>query len=166
MRFLNSLSRLLGGERPQLAPEQRERLLGAWDLYSDQPAAVAGFPDEPPEATEPVARPGLAYDQAKWLKKLKRILAELPDSQPEWPALEPEGRSLGFDPAWMSLRFREEFVLLVRRAVADGSVTAEEHRTLDLARHLIGLSDVDGETILHQVSDEAQAFFGKSVEGV
>jgi hypothetical protein len=60
----------------------------------------------------------------------------------------------------------EEFVLLVRRAVADGAVSPEEHRTLDLARHLMGLTEEEGEVVLHRVSDEAAAFFGKAIEGL
>jgi hypothetical protein len=72
---------------------------------------------------------------------------------------------MDFDPAWVAQCSRDEFALLVRRAVADRVVTEAEHRKLDLARDLIGIPDAEAETILHAIVAEAETFFGGSVEG-
>jgi hypothetical protein len=53
----------------------------------------------------------------------------------------------------------------VREAVADLGVTLQEHHKLDLARGLIGLSEAEAEATLHTIVAEAEAFFGKPVEG-
>ena len=39
----------------------------------------------------------------------------------------------------------DEFRLLIRRAVADRKLTPQEHRKLDLARDLIGISEAEAE---------------------
>lgn len=106
-----------------------------------------------------------AYDKTQWRKKLKRILEELPDSQPEWEDFIADARALGFGPNWIHRAFRDEFTLMVRRAVADRKFTEAEHRVIDLARDLMGLPDEEAEVILHKVVQEAESFFGKPVDG-
>ena len=64
----------------------------------------------------------------------------------------------------MAERQREEFEFVVRRAVADRVVSEEEHRKIDLARKLIGMSEADAEQILHSIMAEAEAFFGTPVK--
>lgn len=108
---------------------------------------------------------GTAYDRIQWRRKLTRVLDQLPDSQAEWEPLLAEARSLSFEPTWVQACQREEFALMIRRAVADGILTPTEHRKLDLARDLIGLSDDEAEQTLHTIVAEAQTFFGKAIKG-
>jgi hypothetical protein len=105
------------------------------------------------------------YDQTNWLKKLKRILDGLPESRPEWDDLVAEARALNFDPDWVARSQVDEFMLLVRRAVADGVFTEPEHRKLDLARDLIGIPEAEAEAALSSIVAEAESFFGKTIEG-
>ncbi len=153
MGFFDALRRALGGD-PDPKPTPREveaRFLGV-------------DPDSMPIAEEAPFESG-AYDRAQWAKKLKRVLGELPGSRPDWDDVAAEARAMGFEPAWVAQCQRDEFALLVRRAVADRVVTEAEHRKLDLARDLIGLPDVEAEAILHAVVAEAESFFGGAVEG-
>ena len=76
-----------------------------------------------------------------------------------------EARALKLDPAWVTKCQVDEFLLLVRRAVADRLFTEPEHRKLDLARDLIGIPEAEAEAVLHSIVAEAESFFGKSVEG-
>jgi hypothetical protein len=105
------------------------------------------------------------YDQAQWQKKMKRILGDLPGSKPSWAELMAEARALKLDPEWLKRCQREEFALLVRRAVSDRHFTEAEHRKLDVARELIGIPEAEAEATLHSVIAEAEKFFGKAVEG-
>lgn len=153
MAFIDALRRALGGESsPRFTPREVEA------------AFLNVDPDTLPIADETPFESGV-YDRAQWAKKLKRILAELPDSKSEWDDLTTEARAMGFDPAWVEQCSVEEFTLMVRRAVADRVVTDAEHRTIDLARDLIGLPDAKAEAILHGVVAEAEKFFGGTVEG-
>jgi hypothetical protein len=155
MGFFEALRHVLGRDRG--AEDERPvdpRLNRAWEL--DRPAADAG--------KAPAVADASAYDRLQWHKKLNRILEELPGSRPEWDDLMAEARALGLDPEWVGKCQVDEFFLLVRRAVADGVFTEEEHRTLDLARRLIGLSEEEAETALHSIVAEAESFFGKPVE--
>jgi hypothetical protein len=111
------------------------------------------------------AAAGEAYSRTLWRKKLARILDKLPESQTEWEPLLSEARSLNFDTSWVEGSLRAEFSLLLRRAVADGVVTGMEHRKLDLARDLIGMTEQEAESLLHTVAAEAEQFFGKQVKG-
>lgn len=104
-----------------------------------------------------------AYDHTQWRKKLKRILEELPTSRAEWDELQYEARALELDPGWIEECQREEFLLLVRRAVCDRVVTEAEHRKLDLARELIGMPEPEAEATLLLIVAEAESFFGKPV---
>ena len=153
MGFFDALRRSLGSDsgRKYTAREVEARFLGV-------------DPDELPIAPETPFESG-AYDRAQWAKKLKRVLAELPASQTDWEDVVAEARAMDFDPAWVAQCGRDEFALLVRRAVADRVVTEAEHRKIDLARDLIGIPDAEAEAILHAVVAEAESFFGEAVEG-
>jgi hypothetical protein len=153
MGFLDALRRSLGGESsPEFTPREVE---GAFLGVDPDTLPIA---DETPFESGP-------YDREQWAKKLKRVLAELPDSKPEWNDMAAEARTMDFDPEWVAQSYLDEFTLMVRRAVADRVVTDAEHRNLDLARDLIGNPDAQAEAILHEIVAEAETFFGKSVEG-
>jgi hypothetical protein len=145
MGFFDTLRRVLTGDDPRpTATSDVDRRAGLL----------------PPEA----GTPGV-YDLTQWQKKLKRILDELPGSQSQWADLMAEERAMGFDPQWVRRCQLEEFHLLVRRAVSDRHFTEADHRKLDLARDLIGIPELEAEAILHAIVAEAEAFFGKPVEG-
>ncbi len=153
MGFFDALRRSLGGQ-PDQGPTAREveaRFLGV-------------DPDTLPIAEETPFDSG-DYDRAQWAKKLKRVLEGLPQTRPEWDDMAAEAKSMGFPPEWVAERSRDEFALLVRRAVADRVVTEAEHRKLDLARDLLGIPDAEAEAILNSVVAEAESFFGRSVDG-
>jgi hypothetical protein len=153
MGFFDALRRSLVGET---APKYTSREIEARFLGVD--------PDELPLPTETPFESGI-YDRAQWAKKLKRVLAELPDSQSEWEDVAAEARAMDFDPAWVAQCGRDEFTLLVRRAVADRVVTEAEHRKLDLVRDLLGIPEAEAVSILNAVVAEAESFFGGTVEG-
>ncbi len=153
MGFFDTLRRAMGGDR---SPDYTPREIEAIHLGVD--------PDTLPIAEETPFESG-EYDRAQWAKKLKRVLGDLPASRPDWDDVVAEARAMGFDPAWVSQSLRDEFAMLVRRAVADRVVTEAEHRKLDLARDLIGIPDAEAEAILHGVIAEAEKFFGGTVEG-
>lgn len=157
MGMFDALARIMGG-RPA-RDRDLTRLTEAWgvgDLTGDAVDAgpMPAVPDDP-----------VAYDRDQWARRLKRVLAELPASEGEWPALIADGRALGLDPGWTAGLEREEFALMVRQVVSDGVFTDQEHRKLDLARDLIGLPDPEAEAIVQTIVAEAEAFFGKPIEG-
>jgi hypothetical protein len=157
MGFFDTLRRVLSGagERPDLPAAAADR------------RSVAGQdPDrDDAEGDSEATTPGPdVYDRLHWHKKLKRVLGELPATQPEWADLMAEARALGFDAPWVEQCQLEEFQMLVRRAVSDRHVTEDEHRKIDLARDLIGLSEAKAEAILQAVVAEAETFFGGPVE--
>ena len=98
-------------------------------------------------------------------QEAQAVLRELPDPGPDWDDVAAEARPWISTPHGSPQCGRDEFALLVRRAVADRVVTEAEHRKLDLARDLIGIPDAEAEAILHAVVAEAETFFGGSVEG-
>jgi hypothetical protein len=152
MGFFDALRRTLGGSEPTYTAREIEaRFLGV------DPDTLPLTPETPFASAE--------YDRANWAKKLKRILTELPDSKPDWDDLAAEAKAMDFDPAWVAQSERDEFALLVRKAVADRIVTEAEHRKLDLARDLIGIPDAEAEMILQAIVAEAETFFGDKVEG-
>jgi hypothetical protein len=155
MGFFDSLRRTLGPEASAPAPVN-PRLAGAWNIDDE---------GNPIEAAEPEPFHGGAYDKKNWLKKLKMLLEELPESQSRFPEHIAEAHSLGFDTEQMHTWSRDEFAMLVRRVVADRVVTEAEHRNLDLARQLLAIPDAEAEAILHSVVAEAEKFFGGPVEG-
>ena len=153
MGFFDALRRsLAGGPVPE--PSSRE--------------IEARFPGVDPD-TLPIAEaaPFNAgnFDRAQWAKKLKRVVGGLPETRADWDDVAAEARAMGFEPEWVVLRYRDEFAMLVRRAVADRVVTEAEHRKLDLARDLLGIPDDEAVAILNGVVAEAESFFGGTVEG-
>lgn len=156
MGFFDTLRRVLGGGDPKAAAAE------STSLFVTEGEGLAGddaVDSGPAVAPEPVSH----YDRSQWHKKLKRILDELPGSKGEWDELMTEAKALELDPEWVARCQLEEFLLLMRRAVSDRVVTEEEHRTLDLARDLIGIPDAEAEAALHTIIAEAESFFGKPV---
>jgi len=151
MGFFDTVRRVLTGAHPAAAPAP-----------SDQ-KPVPGLAGDKHRSETPTPGPDV-YDRVQWQKKLKRILDELPASKAEWPILMTEARALGFDAPWVHDCQLEEFQMLIRQAVSDRHVTEEEHRKLDLARDLIGIPEVEAESLLHAIVAEAEAFFGKPIE--
>lgn len=153
MGFFDALTRVLTGNKsPDYTPREIEA------------AHLGVHPDELPIAPEEPFEAG-QYDRTNWARKVKRVLERLPASQAEWPDVLADSKAMDFDPAWVQACIRDEFTLLVRRAVGDRVVTDAEHRKLDFARDLLGIPDAEAEEILHQVVSEAETFFGKAVEG-
>ncbi len=152
MGFFDALRRVLGGSEPHYTAREIEAIHLGVD------------PDSLPIADEVPFESG-EYDRAQWAKKVKRVLGGLPATRPEWDDVAADARAMGFDPAWLAQTDRDEFTLLVRKAVADRVVTEGEHQKLDLVRDLIGIPDAEGEEILHAVIADAESFFGGTVEG-
>ena len=166
MAFFDALRRGWGAQDDRgAAPEDRRRLAEAWGLSdTSHPEFPRGAPvADPAEMAAPVA--ASAYDREQWLRKLKRILDKLPSSQGEWDPMLAEARALGFDDEWIHRAMRNEFNLLLRRAVADHELTVQEHRKIDLARDLIGIPEPEAVAMLNAIIAEAEAFFGRAVEG-
>lgn len=171
MKFFAALGRLLSGGSAPAEPGDRERLLRAWDLHEapeDETSDSGTSEDRPAPAEEPDLLAGAdathTYDRQQWQRRLRTILDRLPDSRDQWEELTSDIGALGLDPAWVRDVERREFVLLVRRAVADRHVTPAEHHKLDAARLLLGMSEEDAEAILTEIVGEAEAFFGRPVE--
>lgn len=151
---------LLNGARHRastLDERTRGKLLEAWGLADEEVAARA--PEVTPEGTP------LDYDRTQWVRKLRHILDELPESEPRWGQLVQEARAKQFDEAWVRRLMLEEFAMMIRRAVADRLFTERERRKLDQARVLIGLNAEEARGIYANVVREAEAFFGEHVEG-
>jgi hypothetical protein len=156
MGFFNALRRVLSPTTHEHLPEEtKQRIRDAWGLDDEDVAN---------ESAEGGSSPASAYDRSQWQKRLKRILDELPDSQSEWVDLMGDANALELEPSWIKDRQREEFSFLIRRAVSDRVVTEEEHHKLDLARSLIGISEVEAEESLHAIMAEAESFFGAPVQ--
>ena len=68
---------VLGADR---GPEVHAEVAKSWGL-SDELALASETPIES------------GYDQTNWLKKLKRVLDDLPDSRPEWDDVVAEARA-------------------------------------------------------------------------
>ena len=157
MGFFDSLRRILSDDAPAGRGTTSQGLSHAWSLHDT---------DDHAAGTDPEPFHGGEYDRKNWRKKLKLILDELPASRGRWADHIADAHAMGFEPDQIATWCRDEFTLMVRRIVADRVVTEEEHRTLDLARDLLAIPDAEAEQILHDVAAEAEAFFGKSVEGV
>jgi hypothetical protein len=155
MGFFDSLRRTLGAAEPAAGPAN-PKLAGAGNIDDE---------GNPIEAAEPEPFHGGEYDKKNWLKKLKMLLEELPDSQSRFPDHIAEAHALGFDLEQMHTWSRDEFAMLVRHVVADRVVTEAEHRNLELARQLLAIPDVEAEAILHAVVAEAEKFFGGTIAG-
>lgn len=148
MGFFDSLRRTLTGNDADPAP-LNSRMSDAWDRYESVSA-------EAPEDA-------VAYDRSQWHKKLKRIIDETP-AEGEWPDLRADGLAVGIDLTWIEQALRDEFAMVVRRAVSDRVFTEAEHRRIDLIRDRLGLTETEAETILAAVVAEAEDFFGGAVQ--
>lgn len=151
---------LLHGARNRastLDEKARARLIEAWGLEEGD------LSERSPEKT--AGGTPLDYDRNQWVRKLRHVLDELPDSEPRWEVLVREGRAKQFDEAWMRRLMLDEFAMMVRRAVADRVFTERERKKLDLARYLIGLNEAEASAIYASVVQEAETFFGEHVEG-
>jgi hypothetical protein len=165
MGFFDTLRRVLGGEPggegfpgESLRPSEVDLGDSAHPEFPRRvPAADPAAMAAPPPTTD--------YDRDQWRRKLKRILEKLPASQPEWADLMADAGALGLDTSWVEQCQREEFALLVRRAVSDRHVTLAEHSKLELARSLIGIPEAEAEETLHAIVAEAREFFHKPIEG-
>lgn len=155
MGFFDTLRKVLGNEpKPDGAPAGGAAFDRAWGLDAAEDAdgtATAGA--------------GL-YDRAQWVKKVGRVLHGLPATQPEWTVVEADAKALSLEPEFVIRTQTDAFLMMVRKAVSDRTFTEPEHRKLDLARDLIGIPEAEAEAALHTVVGEAEAFFGKPVEGV
>lgn len=168
MGFFAALSRILGDDRPTpaRATDDRDRLLQEWGL-SD--TAHPEFPSgkvpaaDPAEMAAPPEPSG--FDRGLWFKKLKHLLEKLPDSESQWDDFLADAGALGIPEEESRRAMREEFVLLIRRAVADSVLEPQERRKIELARSLIGLSDAEALSLLNEVATEAESFFGRKIEG-
>ena len=149
MGFFDAMRKALGGQQGPPDPA----LARAGGLDDEVAASESGAYDAPS-----------AYDRAQWRRRLKRMLDALPDSKPGWEDMLADARALHFEPGWMDDCLREEFRLMVRRAVSDRKFTAAEHRNIDLARDLMGIPEAEAVEILHGVVAEAEAFFGGKIE--
>ncbi len=159
MGFLNAL-RTWGESRP-LDELDAMSALDAGTSHPEFPGKVPAA-DPAAMASPPVIT---AYDREQWRKKLKRILEHLPQSQGDWDDLHQEAGALNFGQEWVAAAYREEFNLLIHQVVADRVVRSDEHRNLDLARTLMGITDAEAEGMLHAIVAEAETFFGGKIEG-
>lgn len=159
MGFFAALGRLL---RPHSLPDEAHaRLLDAWGLSDEAPPE-----HHPANASPRNAAPVItsSYDRDQWRRKLKTLLERLPDSQSQWSDFAADATALSLEPKWVRQAYREEFTLLLRRAVADRTITRQEHDNLELARTLLGLSESEATDLLNQVIAEAESFFGNSID--
>lgn len=156
MGFFDSLRKTLGVAPTEGIGPINPRLAGAPNIDDE---------GDPGDASVPEPFHGTDYDRKNWLNKFKVLLDELPASRPQWLDHMADALALGIEPETVRAWGREEFTLLVRRAVADRVVTESEHRKLDLARDLLEIPDAEAEQILHAVVAEAERFFGGTVEG-
>ncbi|RUL86121.1 hypothetical protein [Tautonia sociabilis] len=145
------------GRASTLDERSRANLLRAWGL--DESDLEERTPEDAGEKNP------LDYDRSQWGRKLRHILDGLPDSESRWEHLIQEGRAKRFDEDWMRGLMRDEFAMMVRRAVADRVFTDRERQKLDRARTLIGLDEDEARAISSSVVREAESFFGEQVEG-
>jgi hypothetical protein len=166
MGIFDALNRARSGAR---GADDARRLAAAWGLdEAEVHPAQTSDEDQPAPAlspSAPVETEASAYDRSQWLRKLKRVLDELPDSEAEWEPMETEGKALKLGDSWMRMAAIEEFTLMVRRAVADRVFTRREHEKIEHARRVIGLSEREAEAIVDGVIREAEQFFGGAIEG-
>ena len=165
MGFFNALKRLLPHASHAVASEEsRQRIRAAWGLDDDETDTAGRGDQHALPSTTTTGSNASVFDRAQWQKRLRRILDELPGSQPQWHDLMTDAHALQLEPDWIADRQREEFAFIIRRAVADKVFSEEDHHKLDLARKLIGMSEAEAEAALHAIMAEAEAFFGAPVK--
>jgi len=166
MGFFDALHQILEAGRDERGnrgdPRMAESGVGDDSAHPEYPPGrvVAADPAEmaaPPATTD--------YDRNLWRRKLAHVLEHLPASEAQWPDLMTEAGALNLETEWVERSQREEFAMMIRRAIADRHLTLPEHAKLERARTLIGLPDPEAETMLREVVREAEAFFGGPVEG-
>jgi hypothetical protein len=161
MGFFDALRRVLHHDtHAQVDHDTKKRIRDVWGLDDEEPESRG----ERQAAEETAAGTASTYDRSQWDKKLRKILGDLPGSQPSWHDLMTEAHALAFEPAWIADRQREAFALLIRKAVSDRVVSEDDHHKLDLARKLIGIPEAEAERVLHDIMAEAEAFFGTPVK--
>lgn len=151
MGFLNALRKAITGEE-QL--EVDPKVADAWGLAEEELV----------ESAEPNAEAS-QYDKSQFQKRVKRVLDGLPATEGEWQDVVADAKALNLPQELIDKIMVDEFLLLIRRAVADRHVTEAEHKKLDLARYLIGIPEEAAEATLNTVVQEAEKFFGGQVEG-
>ena len=96
MGFFSALKRLLPhASHAEASDESRQRIRAAWGLDDeevDTDTADRGDDSPPPNAAR--GTNASAFDRAQWQKKLRRILDELPGSQPQWHDLMTDAHAL------------------------------------------------------------------------
>ena len=159
MGFLDALRGWSGGRTGEF--KAVERLV---DADTSPPEFPGRAPAADPEAMAlpPATSP---YDREQWRRKLKRILAKLPQSESDWEDLRQEAGALDLGEDFIQATYREEFGLMMRKIVSDRVVTSDEHHNLDTARSLMGIPDAEAEAMLHAIVAEPESFFGKKIEG-
>ena len=151
MGFLNALRKAITGDHAVVADP---KVAEAWGLST-----------EPHKAPDLVSLEASEFDRSQWQKRVKRILAGLPATESEWPDMLADARAMHLSQDYIDKVMVDEFLLLIRRAVADRHVTELEHKNLDLARYLIGIPEEAAEATLNTVVKEAETFFGQAIEG-
>jgi hypothetical protein len=165
MGFFDVLKRLLPhASHPHATDESRRRIRAAWGLDDDDTTDEGTGAEHTSAAAMTAGSIASVYDRAQWQKRLRKILDELPDSQPQWHDLITDAHALQLEPDWIADREREEFAFLIRRAVAHQVISEDDHHKLDLARKLIGMPEAEAEKALHAIMAEAAAFFGAPVK--
>ena len=161
MGFFDALKRVLPhASHAHATDDAQKRIRAAWGLEDEEPSDA----ESAHKTALPEGGGASAYDRSQWAKRLRRVLDELPASQPQWHELSTDAHALEIEEEWMADRYRGEFEFLVRRAVADRVVSEEEHHKIELARKLMGMPEAEAEKILHTIMAEAEAFFGAPVK--
>src|SRR4051812_13604099 len=109
MGFLDALRGWSGGRTGEFKAVER-----ALDESTSHPEFPRRVPAADPEAMAlpPATTP---YDREQWRRKLKRILASLPQSENEWADLRQEGGALDLGEDYLQKTYREEFTLMIRK---------------------------------------------------
>jgi hypothetical protein len=158
---MDSIRRVLGSRSANQDREQFRKLAQAWGLDESalDNAATTQSPDEAGRIQGPSA-----YDLRMWSKKLQHLVTEeKPIAVDAWRDFMADATALGFDPEWINQQRHDAFSTLLRKAVADGIVTGEEHELIDLWRLRLGLSEAEAEQTLERIVSEASAHLGRDI---
>ena len=95
MGFFNALKRLLPhASHTRASEESRQRIRAAWGLDDDEINTTGKGVDHSPSPTTTVSNASV-FDRTQWQKKLRKILDELPGSQPQWHDLMTDAHACG-----------------------------------------------------------------------